>query len=137
MLNNNKTTYSPPGKRLSIALVLLCCSFAAVSHAGEHDLSAKRIEVYALTQNVWEIQPGDTLSEISAQLLPNNPAKWASLQQDILLLNPDVFINADPKKMIAGKVLRLPGYMKQADSKTDPKVTIVETYSWGNIKRQK
>jgi len=137
MPNNNKTTFSQPGKRLSIALVLICCNLAAVSHAGEHGQSAKRIEVYALTQNVWEIQPGDTLSEIAAQLLPNNPVKWASLQQDILLLNPDVFINADPKKMIAGKVLRLPGYMKQADSKTDPKTTIVETYSWGNIKRQK
>jgi Tfp pilus assembly protein FimV len=137
MPDNNKTTFSQPGKRLSVTLVLLCSSLAAVSHADEHDRSAKRIEVYALTQNIWEIQPGDTLSEITARLLPNNPAKWASLQQDIMLLNPEVFIDADPKKMIAGKVLRLPGYMKQADSKTDPKTTIVETYSWGNIKRQK
>jgi hypothetical protein len=63
--------------------------------------------------------------------------KREALQQDILHLNPQAFINGQPEKLLAGKRLWLPGYMKQADSKTNPSTMDVETYSWGNIKRPK
>jgi len=69
--------------------------------------------------------------------LPNNPTKRATLEQDIVHLNPQAFINGKPEKLIAGKRLWLPGYMKQADSKADPRTTTVEKFSWGNIKRQR
>jgi len=98
---------------------------------------SKRIEVYSLSQNYWDVQYGDTLSNIAHHLLPNNPAKRDALQQDILQLNPDAFIAGQPEKLQAGKRLWLPGYMKQADSKVDPTKVTVETYSWGNIKRLK
>jgi len=50
-------------------------------------------------------------------------------------LNPNAFIGGDPAQLLADKRLWLPGYMKQADSTVDPATTVVERYSWGNIKR--
>ncbi|NOQ88731.1 MAG: hypothetical protein GQ550_07385, partial [Gammaproteobacteria bacterium] len=91
----------------------------------------------SLSQHYWDVQYGDTLGGIAHHLLPNNPMKREALQQDILHLNPNAFINAQPEKLLAGRRLWLPGYMKQADSRADPATTIVETYSWGNIKRPK
>ncbi len=102
-----------------------------------HSTQSKRIEVYSLSQNYWDTQYGDTLGEITHHLLPYNPAKRESLQQDIIQLNPKAFINGDPARLLAGKRLWLPGYMKQADTKANPAMTTVETYSWGNIKRPK
>ncbi|VAW53545.1 hypothetical protein MNBD_GAMMA06-746 [hydrothermal vent metagenome] len=107
-------------------LVALSCNAA----------DSKRIEVYSLSQNYWDVQYGDTLGDVTHYLLPNNPLKREALQQDILHLNPDAFINGDPAKLLAGKRLWLPGYMKQADTKVNPETVNVETYSWGNIKRQ-
>lgn len=98
---------------------------------------SKRIEVYALSQNYWDTQYGDTLSEIVAQLLPNNPSKQSALKLEIVSLNPHAFIEANPTRLLADKRLWLPGYMKQADSKIDPTKATVESYSWGNIKRPK
>ncbi len=131
-------------KRL-LSLTFTACLFNAsfvYSIAAAYDSNSaaartesKRIEVYSLSQNYWVAQYGDTLSEIVQQLLPNNPAKHAALQKDIVRLNPDAFINADGAQLIANKRLWLPGYMKQADTRPDPETTIVETYSWGNIKR--
>lgn len=99
--------------------------------------TSKRIEVYDLSQNYWDTQHGDTLSEITYFLLPNNPAKRQALSQEIVQLNPTAFINGDPATLLAGKRLWLPGHIKQADSIADPTKTKVETYSWGNIKRPK
>ena len=97
--------------------------------------NSKRIEVYSLSQNYWDTQYGDTLGEIIQHLLPNNPAKREALKHDIVQLNPHAFISENPEKLLAKKRLWLPNHMKQADSKVNPATTIVETYSWGNIKR--
>jgi L-cystine uptake protein TcyP (sodium:dicarboxylate symporter family) len=97
--------------------------------------NSKRIEVYSLSQNYWDTHYGDTLSEITLHLLPNNPARHEALKREIVHLNPHAFINGNPEKLLANKRLWLPGYMKQADSKVNPSTTTVETYSWGNIKR--
>ena len=126
-------------KLLGAHFILLMLFSAQSVAAGPYDSNpaSKRIEVYSLSQNYWDTQYGDTLSAIAQHLLPNNPSKRASLQEDILHLNPDAFIGGDPAMLLAGKRLWLPGYMKQADSRADPSTTIVETYSWGNIKRQR
>jgi Tfp pilus assembly protein FimV len=116
---------------------VLGMAMTPVTAATEEASTSKRIEVYSLSQNYWDTQHGDTLGDIVHHLLPNNPSKRAALQQDILHLNPDAFIGGDPGKLLAGKRLWLPGYMKQADSIADPSTTTVETYSWGNIKRQR
>ena len=98
---------------------------------------SKRIEVYALSQNYWDTQSGDTLGNIVLHLLPNNPSKYAKLKQDIVLLNPHAFIGGNPERLLADKRLWLPVYMKQADTKANPATTTVEQFSWGNIKRQR
>jgi Tfp pilus assembly protein FimV len=103
--------------------------------AGDAGSASKRIEVYSLSQNYWDTQYGDTLGSIAHHLLPNNPSKREALMWDILGLNPDAFIENDPARLLAGKRLQLPGYVKQADTKADPRTTVVERYSWGNIKR--
>ena len=115
------------------ALALSVCMVSAAYAENQ----SKRIEVYSLSQNYWDTRSGDTLGEIARHLLPNNPTKRATLEQDILHLNPQAFINGDPARLLAGKRLWLPGYMKQADSKADPRTTTVEKFSWGNIKRQR
>lgn len=102
----------------------------------EHKLkNSIRVEVYSLSQNYWDTQNGDTLGDIARHLLPNNPAKYQALKQDIVHLNPHAFINGNPEQLLADKRLWLPGYMKQADNKVNPATTKVERYSWGNIKR--
>jgi len=134
----------PVFARQDTTIILLLCSAMTSLHATPYGNNtdagrekSKRIEVYSLSQNYWDVQHGDTLSSIVHHLLPNNPLKRDALQQDILHLNPGVFINGDPEKLLAGKRLWLPGYMKQADSKVDPATMTIETYSWGNIKRPK
>jgi Tfp pilus assembly protein FimV len=129
---------------ISLIISLLMCTGYSSSYAATYDNSSditpapsKRVNVYALTQNYWDTRQGDTLGEIAAVLLPNNPSKRAALMQDIVQLNPDSFISGNPDKLLAGKRLWMPGYMKQADSKADPVTTTVESYSWGNIKRPK
>ena len=117
---------------LSVAIVMTATMTASASDAGS---ASKRIEVYSLSQNYWDTQYGDTLGSIVYHLLPNNPSKREALMWDILSLNPDAFIDNDPARLLAGKRLQLPGYMQQADTKADPQSTIVERYSWGNIKR--
>jgi len=118
-----------------VVALFFICGFFFTAHADTAQKPSKRIEVYSLSQNYWDTQNGDTLGEIVLQLLPNNPSKHEKLKQDIVQLNPEAFIGGNPEKLLAGKRLWLPGYMKQADSKADPDTTIVERYSWGNIKR--
>ena len=121
---------------ISKAIAILICS-ACLNSLAIAEQQSKRIEVYSLSQNYWDTHFGDTLGEIAHHLLPNNPSKRATLQQDILHLNPQAFIDGDPAQLLADKRLWLPGYMKQADSKVNPRTTTVETFSWGNIKRQR
>ncbi len=110
---------------------------AGINSAANAEQQSKRIEVYSLSQNYWDTRYGDTLGEIAHHLLPNNPTKCTTLKQDILHLNPQAFISGDPEQLLADKRLWLPGYMKQADSKVNPRTTTVEHFSWGNIKRQR
>ncbi len=142
----NIPVFNQQGTRIILLLMMvsLLCSTTTSLHANDYarqtqveQISSKRIEVYSLSQNYWDVQYGDTLSSVAHFLLPNNPLKREALQQDILHLNPNAFINGDPAKLLAGKRLWLPGYMKQADNKVNPATTKVETYSWGNIKRRK
>ena len=98
---------------------------------------SKRIEVYSLSQNYWDTQPGETLGEIAAQLLPNNFNLQQKLMNDIVSLNPDAFQDNDPNYMMANTRLWLPNNLAKADDKIDSKHTQVESFSWGNINRPK
>lgn len=123
----------------SLAGVLFSPAVLATDYATKQDqpTRSKRIEVYSLSETYHDTRYGDTLSEIVYQLLPNNPVKQAALANEIISLNPQAFIDNDPQKMLANRRLKLPGYIKQADSHVDPETTTVETYTWGNIKRHR
>lgn len=134
------STHGVTGNNTMKMITLVFCGALIASHTGYatgEQQTSKRIEVYALSQNYWDIQPGDTLGRIVQHLLPNNPTKHAALKKDIVLLNPQAFINGNPELLLAGKRLHLPGYMKQADSIANPAKTQVESFSWGNIKRDR
>ena len=131
-LFNRRPQYNFSWLRYGFTLIAV---IALTTPVTAEQMASKRIEVYSLSQNYWDTQYGDTLGDIVHHLLPNNPSKREALMWDILNLNPDAFIEGDPARLLAGKRLQLPGYMKQADTKADPKTTIVERYSWGNIKR--
>jgi len=138
MLNLKSHTYLLKAFKLGIKVVSLSlCSAYIASYADTGQTSSTRIEVYSLSQNYWDTQSGDTLGGIVLHLLPNNPSKHAALKQDIVHLNPHAFINGNPEQLLANKRLWLPGYMKQTDSKVNSANTTVESYSWGNIKRQR
>ena len=96
-----------------------------------------RIEVYPLSQHYWDTQPGETLSQVAAQLLPNNSGMQQKLMRDIIQQNPDAFQDNDADYMLANVRLWLPNRLAQTDSKVDPERTRVESFSWGNIKRAK
>jgi Tfp pilus assembly protein FimV len=118
-----------------LAMTLLAVT--VISSQAVAEARSTRIEVFALSMNYWDTQPGESLSEIVAHLLPNNPSKHTALQREIVELNPQAFINNDPNRLKANHRLRLPGYMAQPDSKIDDRSVTVESYSWGNIKRPK
>ncbi len=121
---------------LPLSVTVLCGSLVCVpALAGEHTGVSKRIEVYDVSQQYYDTRYGDTLSEILWQLLPNNPGKHAALQQEIIRLNPQAFINGNPDRLLAGKRLYLPGYLQKPDNRVDSGRYIIESYSWGNIKR--
>lgn len=116
---------------------LIITSLVLLGLASPVFAESKRVEVYSLSQNYWDTKAGETLGEIAAQLLPNNPNMRQKLMAEIISLNPNAFPNNTPNSMLANKRLWLPNGFNQTDSKADPSRTEVETYSWGNIKRPK
>ena len=97
---------------------------------------SKRIEVYPLSQNYWDVKYGDTLGEIVDTLVPHNVYLQGQLMRDILTLNPDVFPDGNPHWMLANKRLWLPNAVKPAETPVDPHDYSVESYQWGSIKRR-
>ncbi|MDH5573596.1 MAG: hypothetical protein OEY89_17660 [Gammaproteobacteria bacterium] len=113
-------------------IFFLLCVFSIVPYAFA---DSKRVEVYALSQTYWDTQPGETLGEIAAQLMPHNLRLQQKLMNDIVNLNPDAFQGGNPDLMQANTRLWLPNNIPQADGKVGNGNTQVETFSWGSIKR--
>ena len=107
-------------------MMMLCSSLASAE--------SKRIEVYPLRQNYWDIKSGDTLGEIVNTLLPDNPYLQQKLIRDILSLNPEAFPGGNPNYMLANRRLWLPNAVKQPGDKTNSADVIIETFQWGSIK---
>ena len=96
---------------------------------------SRRIEVYPLSQNYWDVQQGDTLGEIVNTLMPKNRYLQQKLMRDILSLNPDVFPDGNPHLMLADRRLWLPNAVKRPDSAAGSAGESIETYQWGSIRR--
>lgn len=87
----------------------------------------------ARSSGVWTVESGQWLGRIVAAL-ESDPAKRARLMEEIVFLNPQAFINADPNRMLAGADLKLPDATEVAakvtakperQAKTEP-VTMAE-----------
>ena len=97
---------------------------------------SRRIEVYPLSQNYWDVKTGDTLGEIIEAVMPRNPYLQAKLMRDILALNPDVFPDGNPHRMLADKRLWLPNAARPQRAAVGSSDHAIETYQWGNVKRR-
>ena len=95
-----------------------------------------RIEVYPLSQNYWDIKPGDTLGDIVNTLIPGNTYLQKKLMRDIVALNPDVFPEGSPHRMLANKRLWLPNAITRPDNAANSLDYTVESFQWGNIKKK-
>ncbi len=94
-----------------------------------------RIEVYPISQNYRDVQNGDTLGEIAAELLPDTPNLRQRLMHEIIELNPDAFIDRDPNRLRAYSRLWLPNSPEQPANGANSAARTVENYSWGSISR--
>ncbi len=111
--------------------------FIALLIASPAWAESKRIEVYPLSQYYWDTQAGDTLSEIVSTLLPSNHYLQQHLMREIIAMNPGIFPDGEPSRMIAGRRLWLPNAIKTPDKQSNASGYRIESYQWGNIKKRK
>lgn len=97
---------------------------------------SKRIEVYPLSQNYWDIKTGDTLGEIVNTLIPGNTYLQKKLMHDLVSTNPQVFPGGNPNYMLANKRLWLPNAVKPPDDSTNASGYTIQNFQWGSIKKR-
>ncbi len=114
-------------------LIITCAVLAALLLSAGVQAESKRVRIYSLSQDYWDVLPGESLSEIAARLLPKQPNAQQSLMQSIVTLNPAAFVNGDPNRLRANYRLTLP--KQRADTPDKPTGSNVEEFSWGSIKR--
>lgn len=119
----------------TLLLVTLYATPSNPLFAADIATKSKRIKVYANSQSFWDVKPGDTLSEIAKQLLPQHRTARANLQKNILTSNPNAFIKNNPNKLKAN--VRL--WFSHNTSSIYPNKHKYNTtsFSWGKIHRQK
>lgn len=115
-------------KRLMVLVV--CLSLANLAAA-----KSIRVHVYKLSQQYWDVLPGDTLSGIVDSLLPAGNDKQQQLMRDIVELNPGAFLDGDPDRLRANVRLWLPNAVQRPVKPRTGEHVTVEHYEWGSIKR--
>jgi len=98
---------------------------------------SKRIEVYSISQNFWDVSAGDTLSGIVKQLLPNNSIMGEKLSHEIISLNPHAFSNNQADSLKANVRLWLPNSIMAAKNSPDRNKYNIKSFSWGQINTPK
>lgn len=98
---------------------------------------SKRIEVYPLSQSYWDVNTGDTLRQIVNTLMPDNAYLQERLLREIVSLNPGVFPDGDPDRMLANRRLWLPNAVKPPENNTNTSNYIIRSYQWGSIKTRR
>ena len=93
----------------------------------------KRIQVYAISQNFWDVTPGETLGEIVKQLLPDNPSLRNTLLHEIVKLNPDAFSHNTPDQLKANVRLWLPNNAATIRNSVDKNKYNIQSFSWGQL----
>jgi len=113
-------------------LLIICITVSYTAHA-----DSRRIEVYSTGQTYWDVNPGETLGDIVAQLLPNNPSRRENLISEIVKLNPEAFSNANPDFLKTNVRLWLPGYSSGLNRQINKDKYIIKEFSWGYIQTRK
>ncbi len=113
-------------------LLIICITGFHAAHA-----DSRRIEVYSAGQTYWDVAPGETLGDIVAQLLPNNPSRRDKLITEIVKLNPKAFSNANPDFLKASVRLWLPGHSSALNKQINNDKYIIKEFSWGYIQTRK
>jgi len=98
---------------------------------------SKRIEVYATSQAYWDVHAGDTLSGIVNQLIKEASPSRDKLSAEILSLNPDAFINANPNRLKANCRLWLPNGTNDMHKLSSNKKHRITNHSWGQVIQRK
>jgi hypothetical protein len=93
---------------------------------------SKRVYVYPMTQHYWDVQPGETMADIAAMLLPDSGVHRQKLINEIVRLNPDAFINGNPDRLQSNQRLWLPNTVTRPVSNRN---TEIRQFNWGYIKR--
>ncbi|MCW9048368.1 MAG: hypothetical protein OQK46_09855 [Gammaproteobacteria bacterium] len=112
-----------------LLLTIFFSGFFTYSSASQ----SKRVEVYAISQNFWDVTPGETLGDIVKQLLPDNPGLREKLLYQIVELNPDAFSQSNPDNLKANVRLWLPNNAPAMRQVKDNKLFNVKSYSWGQV----
>ncbi len=123
-------------RRIVTALILSATLYTGMGMETRADTS-KRIEVYAISQNFWNVIPGEMLGDIVRQLLPDNPQKRKMLLKEIVRLNPDAFSQSNPDNLKANIRLWLPNNTPIRGSQMDKSRYETQSFSWGQVHRVK
>jgi len=113
-------------------LLTFCLTIFCAAHA-----DSKRIEVYSAGQTYWDVDPGETLGDIVAQLLPNNPSRRGRLISEIVKLNPEAFSNGNPDFLKSSVRLWLPGHSSGLNKQINKDKYIIKEFSWGYTQQRK
>jgi len=114
-------------------VLLLSVIFSGLLISSSFANPAKRVEVYSISQNYWDVTPGETLGDIVKQLLPDNPGLREKLLYQIVELNPDAFSQSNPDNLKANVRLWLPNNAPAMRKVKDKKLFSVKSYSWGQV----
>ena len=116
-------------KYFLLAIALICSSSCYAE--------SKVIEVYSEGAAFWDVQPGDTLSEIVSRLLPDQPSKRADLMTEIMQTNPSAFSNNHVDFLKANVRLWLPTHGKGRNQPVNKDKYTIREFNWGYIQSHK
>ncbi len=97
----------------------------------------KRIEIYAISQNFWDVKQGESLSEIVLQLVADNTLKREKLFNEILKINPQAFLQNNPDKLKSNVRLWLPNGATINNKPDASNQYEIRSFEWGQIYRAK
>jgi Tfp pilus assembly protein FimV len=119
--------------KLKDCALLLIAGLLAVAAIVPAHADSKRVYVYPITRQYWDVRTGETLAYIADALLPGKSRHQQQLIQDILQLNPGAFIDSDPDRLLANTRLWLPNTITRPISAQ--RNAEIHQFDWGYIKR--
>jgi len=124
-------------KQINLLTALFPAIFLYLSGLPSIAGQSKRIEVYSISQNFWDVSPGETLAGIVNYLLPDNPHLHEKLQVQIVRLNPHAFSQGNPDSLGANIRLWLPNNVPAIPRIKDKNIYHIKSFSWGQVYKSK